>query len=54
MLVPLSFCWLFSTEIFESLIKQGESQMHGFICKEVIDGWLMRVSVEQRAKESHV
>lgn len=45
MLVPTPFSWLFSTEIFESLIKQGGSQSHGLIFQEVVHGWLVHVSV---------
>lgn len=56
MLVPTPFCQLFSTEIFESLIKQGSSQGHGFICKEVAVGWLAGACFcrTEGAKESSV
>lgn len=54
MLVPTPFGWLFSTEIFESLIKQGGSQSHGLVCKEVVDGWLVHFSVKQREQRKAV
>lgn len=54
MLVPTPFRWSFSTEIFASLIKQEGSQRNGFVCKEVVDGWLVRVSVKQREQRRAV